>query len=78
MPMMSSPSEAEPSSLTLVNVPLPSSPDGRQRHSTFLESRMSRSWPPTARKRGVATVPLLFLVPCLTTSVAVFALRPIR
>ena len=66
MPMMSSPSEAEPSSVTLVSVPLPASLDGRQRHSTFLASRISRSWPPTpevARRRRPS--PLLFFVPCL-------------
>ena len=50
MPMTSSPSEAAPSSGDLGRAcPCRSSSAGRQRHRTFLESRISRSWPPTAR-----------------------------
>ena len=66
MPRMSSPSEAAPWSVTLVSVPLPVSSAGRQRHRTFFESRISRSWPPTpeeARRRRPC--PLLFFVPVL-------------
>ena len=57
MPMMSSPHDVEPLTLTRTSVPLPFVSAGRQRHSTFLASRISRSGPPTVRKRGVETVP---------------------
>jgi hypothetical protein len=78
MPKMSSPREGAPSSVTFVSVPFPVSSAGRQRHKTFFESRIRRSCPPTPRYRGVATVPLLFFVPALTTTVAAFVLRPMR
>ena len=54
---MSSPHEPRRWTRILVTVPLPLAFGGRQRHSAFFESRIERGrGPPTARKRGVATV----------------------
>ena len=49
MPRMSLPHEVEPLTLTRTSVPLPLVSAGRQRHSWFLASRISRSGPPTVR-----------------------------
>ena len=78
MAVTSSPHELLPWTGTLTSVPLPVAFDERQRQRTFFESRISRSWPPTARNRGVATVVPPALVPARATSVAFLFLRSMR
>ena len=78
MPETSSPHDAAPLTLILVSVPFPLELDGRHRHRTFFESRISRSGPPTARKRGVATVVPPAFWPDRATTVAFLDLRSTR
>ena len=75
---MSSPHEVAPFTFTRVSVPLPASSALRQRHSTFFESRMSRSRPPTASWTGVAAVAPAAFCPARMTTVALRFFRSIR